>query len=55
MSPTILQLQLSIYKHPNTKTNMSPFKCINLLLFAIICLSVNNTYADPFESDYNII
>lgn len=37
------------------KPNMSPFKCIQILLFAIPCLTANNNNADLFESEYNII
>lgn len=34
--------------------NMLPFKRINILLFAVMYMAVNNTYADSFESDYII-
>lgn len=47
---------LSVIKYPNIQgPNMLPFKRINVLLFAITYLAINNTYADSFESDYNII
>lgn len=45
----LIVLQLNI-----KETNTSSFKCINILLFVISCLTLYNTYADPFECDYII-
>lgn len=48
-------ITILVVKYRNIQEpNMLPFKRINILLFSVTYLAVNNTYADSFESDYII-